>query len=295
MSEESTQIDKITAVLEQLCSRIDRLESKSTVTQENSTAESAHGCNQETSESHVLNPSPADQHAAAVHDDVTGHVYDVGATGEASDTSDIQAEFAAIKEALQKVKLPSDLGLHESKQGIRREDQQALQILSKSARYAEVTLKLLGTLSEETFNTNDLKQLFSIQVAHIRYLQDEYATLVVQGKFNKQTSHLFRSLQKNTAGLSPSALANLKIAAEISNSAAAQGSPAPGSAGIYGTAGYQNHLRGRGRGGRRGFRRPGSGYQSPWAQGQAQDAFDYFPRRQWPSQRPPNSDEGHNS
>ena len=40
--------------------------------------------------------------------------------------------------------------------------------------------------------------LYQVQLAHIRYLQDDYASLVVQSKFNKDTGQFFRALQHNT-------------------------------------------------------------------------------------------------
>jgi len=132
---------------------------------------------------------------------------------------DVQAEYAAIKDAVSKVKLPADLRLNDSRQGIRREDQQALQILAKSARYAETSIKVLGTL-EKTLSPEDFDHLYTVQIAHMRYLQDEYSSLVVQNKFNKTTAQLFRSIQRNTSGLSSSALEDLKLATTISAASA---------------------------------------------------------------------------
>ena len=43
----------------------------------------------------------------------------------------------------------------------------------------------------------------------MHYLQDEYASLIVQGRFDKATSQTFRALQKNTSGLNAHALQNL--------------------------------------------------------------------------------------
>ena len=93
-----------------------------------------------------------------------------------------------------------------------------MNILSKSARFSEVALKLLSTLTESNTSESDLKHLLTIHVAHIRYLQDEYAHLVVQGKYPKETAQMFRSLQRHTSGLNSEALKNLKLAVEVTGS-----------------------------------------------------------------------------
>ena len=58
----------------------------------------------------------------------------------------------------------------------------------------------------------------------MHYLQDEYASLIVQGRFDKATSQTFRALQKNTSGLNAHALQNLKLASAISASSINNGS-----------------------------------------------------------------------
>ena len=135
---------------------------------------------------------------------------------------DAQEDFQSIKDSVQKVKLPPELKLDESKQGIKREDQQTLNVLSRTARYAETTLKVLSTFDDIQYNEsvdNKLAQIVKIQQAQICYLRDEYANLIVQSKFDKSTSQTFRALHKNTSGLNPQALQNLKLASAISASA----------------------------------------------------------------------------
>ena len=53
----------------------------------------------------------------------------------------------------------------------------------------------------------------------IHTVDDEYAALVVQNKFNSDTAQMFRSLQQNTSGLSSSALQDLKLASSLTASA----------------------------------------------------------------------------
>ena len=58
---------------------------------------------------------------------------------------DVRREYECIKNSLTKVKLPNELRLLDNKSGIKREDQQHLTSISKSARYTETCLKLLKT------------------------------------------------------------------------------------------------------------------------------------------------------
>ena len=132
-------------------------------------------------------------------------------------TDDIEGEFMTVKDSVQKICLPPDLKLNESRQGIKREDQPTLNLITKSARYIETALKILGEgVAIKSPLTNDqLDQIFICQVAHLHYLQDEYATLVVKSRFDPTTSQFFRSLQRHTSGLNPAVLKNLQVAASI--------------------------------------------------------------------------------
>ena len=157
-----------------------------------------------------LAPGPA---AACTNDIDDSHR--IHSTTTAEGIPDLQGDFLSLKDAVQKIKIPSDFLLNESKAGIRREDQGTLNILAKSARYSEVGLKLLSTLTESNITDADIKQLMTIHAAHVRFLQDEYAHLVVLGKYPKETAQVFRSLQRNTSGLNAEALHNLKLAVEV--------------------------------------------------------------------------------
>jgi hypothetical protein len=94
--------------------------------------------------------------------------------------SDIQGEYATIRDSLQRVKLPPNLRLHDgNKQGIRRPDQVMGTILTTSARYLESTLKLLSR--DQVYIDQGLSDnIFKVTVTHLRYVQDEYASLLVQ-------------------------------------------------------------------------------------------------------------------
>lgn len=273
MAEIEAKLEKFSSILDHLCSSIDSLKSSNgqildrLEKVEYRTDNLAQGRN---SQSPVgaddLVPGPTIGHTGSLH--VHDHC-----TGTAEDIPDLQSEFLSLKDALQKIKLPADYLLNESKAGIRKEDQGTLNVLSKSARYSEVALKLLSTV-EADGNDADIKQLVTIHAAHIRYLQDEYANLVVHGKYPKETAQMFRSLQKNTSGLNTDALKNLKLAVEVTQQAQTHSG--------YNTGGsYRSSQRGRGRGnyfGRRG-------------RTQSQDMFDQFAPRfnRFPQSNPANS------
>ena len=184
---------------------------------------------------------------------------------------DIEGEFMTVKNSVQKIRLPPDLKLNESRQGIKREDQPILNLITKSARYMETTLKILGEgVATKSPLTNDqLDQISICQVAHLRHLQDEYATLVVKSRFNRTTSQFFRSLQRHTSGLNPAALKNLQIAASISGQRP-RPQPSRGSNRGY----YNSNSRSRGFCGRTGFR---------------PDIFQEFTSSKFPRSRPDQS------
>ena len=142
-----------------------------------------------------------------------------------SASRDIQGEFATIRDALQRVKIPPDLRLNDSnKQGIRRQDHVVANILIRNARYTETIFKLLSqcTLSTPDIQTevrDCLDAIFTVCLADIRYLQEEYAALIVQSTFDQVTTRMFKSLQKNNSALSPGQIKILQSAASISAAA----------------------------------------------------------------------------
>ena len=160
-------------------------------------------------------------------------------------TDDVQAEYKAIAEVVQKVQLPADCIINKSAQGVTKEVRTAHTILTQSAKYTETALKLLIVAFDNApADEAQLAKLFTVHYAQIKFLQDELAGLIVQGQFDQNTSRLFRSLQKNTSVFTSDALENLKSAAAISAVSANQNTPRRSPRGGY---------RGRGRGGRGGY------------------------------------------
>ena len=118
-----------------------------------------------------------------------------------------------------------------------------------------------------------LDNLFLIQYAQIKYLQEEYAALLVNGQFDASTAKIFRSLQ-NTSGFDQDSLETLRAAATLS----AAGRPTGSSTEDRFTA-------------RRGFPGTGRGRQhgSYYGRTQDRDVFQSFAYRQFP-RRPARED-----
>ena len=68
-----------------------------------------------------------------------------------------------------------------------------------------------------------LDNLFLIQYAQIKYLQEEYAALLVNGQFDASTAKIFRSLQENTSGFDLDSLETLRAAATLVVAGASNG------------------------------------------------------------------------
>lgn len=160
--------------------------------------------------------------------------------------ANLQREFKTLQDSLSRVRLPEELKLVDSKQGIKGKDQPMLHVISQSARYTETALKIIATQPE------DVASLYVVLSAHMNFLHGEYAGLLVGNTFDQDTAKVFKCLEKNTFAFKGSALTNLRNAAEITavrSQVQAQQSPPN-----YTWQGY----RGRGRGfqsGNRGFGR----------------------------------------
>ena len=140
---------------------------------------------------------------------------DQGVTAGNTGSSEIQERFNALKSSVEKFILPAGYKLHDSRTGVKREDQQTLNVVSKCGRYVETALKLILQSNER--EPLDLEPIITTLLANINYLQDEYAALLVKGKFDDNTAQLFRSLQKSNSGFDSQSINNVRIAAELSS------------------------------------------------------------------------------
>ena len=127
--------------------------------------------------------------------------------------NELQERFNSIKNTVDKVILPVGFKLHDARTGIKREDQQTLNVISKCGRYVETALKLISNSKEG--KSLDLEPIVTTLHANINYLQDEYAALLVKGKFDDSTAQFFRSLQKANSGFDNQSINNVRIAAEL--------------------------------------------------------------------------------
>ena len=57
-------------------------------------------------------------------------------------TASVDAEFQRLRNSVQSVRLPPNLTLQESRQGVKREDLPLFNVLAKCAQYTESTMKL---------------------------------------------------------------------------------------------------------------------------------------------------------
>jgi hypothetical protein len=195
------------------------------------------------------------------------------ATGATSNQPDLQAEFQSLKDSLSKVKIPAELRLNDSRQGIKRSDQPLLNVIVKCGRYCETGIKLLGTLEAgSSLDQETLDNLFLIHHAQVKYLQEEFAALLVNGQFDTSTAKIFRSLQRNTSGFDQTSLETLRSAATLA--AAGRSS---GSGDERGRRG-QSYFYGRGRG------------RGSFSYRQDRDVFQSFANRQFPNRRQPRED-----
>ena len=127
---------------------------------------------------------------------------------------EIQEKFNVIKPSVDKVILPTHLKLHDSRSGIKREDQPVLNVVGKCGRYIETALKLISDTEEA--KDVDIGKIAIVLVASLKFMQDEFAVLLVKGRFDN-TSQLFRSLQKSNSGFDEHSLQNVRVAAELTS------------------------------------------------------------------------------
>ena len=55
----------------------------------------------------------------------------------------------------------------------------------------------------QTIDTKDLSFLYTVLVDHINSLQSDFTGLVVKGQFDKETTSLFKCLERNTNQFKP--------------------------------------------------------------------------------------------
>ena len=160
-------------------------------------------------------------------------------------TEDIQGDFKSVKDSYSRTTIASDLRLFAEKSGIKRDDFPRYNTVVNCAKYSETILKVLTCADENGLSQDKCDEIATIVVAQQRYLQEEYANLLVNSTFNTQTAKLFKQLQRNASSFPASAISNLQAAATITAATHQQQSQSDrGSRG----RGYRGRGRGRYRG-----------------------------------------------
>ena len=175
---------------------------------------------------------------------------------EARSASDNAADealqaFIIIKEHLQNVKLPNDLKVDESRQGIQRKDQAKLNVITKCAKFAETTVKLVSTLKPDSVTEADLSDLHTIAAAQVRYLQEEHSMLMVNSTFGEGVEKLYKGFKRHDVDVE-ALQASVTLHNQIESNRSSQRSPRGGSSfrgvrGGFGTRGYGSYSAPRGR------------------------------------------------
>jgi hypothetical protein len=130
---------------------------------------------------------------------------------------DIQDEYRSIKDSFQRVRLPSDLKIDESKQGVKRGEQAKCNIITRSASYSETMMKILLTVKPgEPLQEELLNDLLIVCEAHLRYLQEERALVLVNSSLGDNVGGIYRHFRKNTSAFPPDALDALTAAVSLS-------------------------------------------------------------------------------
>ena len=148
------------------------------------------------------------------------------ASGLQAVKTDFQSEFVAIKDSVSKVKLPAEYKLNDNRFAVDKKDNIAYNILSKCARYSETTIKLLQEfpdVEEGSDTERSLEKLLTVEIAQQRYLQEQYASLVVQKDFGQHTAKVFRSLQSNSSAFPQASIETLKSAVQLTSSSGNNG------------------------------------------------------------------------
>ena len=165
------------------------------------------------------------------------------------DAAEIQRDFEIIRDSLQRVRLPNNLRVFDSKSGIKKDCQPTLYVISRCARYTETAIKQLSVIlnaqeSGQHITSDQLRTLFTVLQAQTSFLQGEYASLIVKSSFDNNTAALFKCLEGNSGSFNERSMSNLRRAAEITGAAnrAQQGNRSQAS-----TSSYRGRPRGPGR------------------------------------------------
>ena len=128
-------------------------------------------------------------------------------------------EYEALKDAVNRIKLPPRYRMNDSKAGISPKDREHAAVIIKSGKFLETTLKHLFEIQRNWGKWTEVADLLDgvllASTAHLRYLQEEHNSLYVAGQYGIQAKQIFRSIQRNTSNLQPEDVEYLKMTVSI--------------------------------------------------------------------------------
>ena len=132
---------------------------------------------------------------------------------------DLKWEYEALRDSVNRIKLPARYRINDSKSGISAKDREQVAVLVRSGKFVETGLKLLLETQKQWGNFQQVAELLDgVQLAltaHMRYLQEEHNGLDVAGQYGMQAKAVFKSIQRNTSNLQPEDIEDLKTMVSI--------------------------------------------------------------------------------
>ena len=118
---------------------------------------------------------------------------------------DYRTQFESIRNSVSRVHIDAEWLLSDSRSGINSSDREQAAVLSRNARFVETQIKLMSELEgfyEEDNGEKVAEILDSVRVcqrAHMRYIQEEYSSLQVGGRYGPQAKSMFKDIRRSTS------------------------------------------------------------------------------------------------
>ena len=169
-----------------------------------------------------------------------------------SSNDELQMQYKAVKDSVQRVRLPPGLKLETSLRGVGQQFNKTARVIHAAADYSETLLKLLLTIdtSKDPITiSDDLVDCLVVAVtAQVRYLQSEKSVCFISGRFGEEVGNLFREFKTHASSLSASDIGVLENVIQLSAARQQQ----PRGRGFQGQRRPYNNYRGRSNFARRG-------------------------------------------
>ena len=117
-----------------------------------------------------------------------------GAQGKNPISSDFQGDFKSLKDSYQTADISLEYKLHADRAGVKREDRTLVKLV---ASFAECLETLLCIIAADEDNIDLLKEkVYVTVVAQQKFLQVEYAAILINSSFDLNTARYFKQLQR---------------------------------------------------------------------------------------------------